>query len=429
MPRDNDKNNDSRGRRDRPSSGKGRSGVPRGPEKKFAKRGVAGKTEGERRPYAGKRDDRPPRREDRDAPRARSDRPFADRPSRGGEGEKRSFRPREDRGGDKRPYTPRGDRPDRDRDAPPPASRTRNSETGNSATRNLTRHERAARNGPIPRAVRASARTVMGREATVRSRPVREMAIVRVETGRLPGVPRENSTATRNTPATAAIAARARISVAGRVAAKNLAKTAAIPNRGRNEMPLRRIVRSATRVPPVMARGTSTAQNSTSHVTTGRMIARVANARVFPVRAVIAPKAIVRFASARNSILHAMIVRSSTAHAVIASATPGIATAPLGVPKAVPIGRSIPAASRARGALSARAGTMRTTARSLPNGRRSAAAAPIASAHLKSGALRARQRSRNPASASPRSSHGQGLPRAVTPKNGSCRGASRSMAV
>src|ERR1700733_8392104 len=115
MPRDNDKDNDSRGRRDRPSGGKGRSGVPRGPDKKFAKRGFAGKAEGERRPYAGKRDDRPPRREDRDAPRARGDRPFADRPSRGGDGEKRSFRPREDRGGDKRPYTPRGDRPDRAR--------------------------------------------------------------------------------------------------------------------------------------------------------------------------------------------------------------------------------------------------------------------------------------------------------------------------
>jgi 23S rRNA pseudouridine2605 synthase len=115
MPRDNDKNNDSRGRRDRSSGGKGRSGVPRGPEKKFAKRGFAGKAEGERRPSAGKRDDRPPRREDRDAPRARGDRPFADRPSRGGDGEKRSFRPREDRGGDKRPYTPRGDRPDRQR--------------------------------------------------------------------------------------------------------------------------------------------------------------------------------------------------------------------------------------------------------------------------------------------------------------------------
>jgi 23S rRNA pseudouridine2605 synthase len=129
MPRDDDKNNDSRGRRDRPSGGKGRSGVSRGPEKKFAKRGFAGKAEGERRPYAGKRDDRPPRRDDRDAPRPRSDRPYGDRPSRGGEGEKRSFRPREDRGGDKRPYTPRGDRPDRDRDARP-ASRFQDKKFG-----------------------------------------------------------------------------------------------------------------------------------------------------------------------------------------------------------------------------------------------------------------------------------------------------------
>ncbi|HZE52184.1 MAG TPA: pseudouridine synthase [Bradyrhizobium sp.] len=130
MPRDNDKNNDSRGRRDRPPGGKGRSGAARGPEKKFAKRGFAGKGEGERAPYAGKREgarsfdkkphskpyagnreDRPPRRDYGDAPRPRSDRPFADRPSRGGDGEKRAFRPREDRGGDKRPYTPRGDRP------------------------------------------------------------------------------------------------------------------------------------------------------------------------------------------------------------------------------------------------------------------------------------------------------------------------------
>src|SRR3979490_2126100 len=111
MPRDNDKNNDSRGRRDRPSGGKGRSGAARGPEKKFAKRGFAGKTDGdkrdgERRPYAGKsdgakpyakkpyagtgkpyagnREDRPPRRDFGDAPRPprfnRDDAPRGDRP-------------------------------------------------------------------------------------------------------------------------------------------------------------------------------------------------------------------------------------------------------------------------------------------------------------------------------------------------------------
>src|SRR5258706_8803628 len=127
MPRDHDKNNDSRGRRDRPSGGKGRSGAARGPDKKFAKRGFAGKSDGDKRsyagkpdgaksygkkpyagsgkPYAGKREGPPPRR-DGDAPRRdygdaprparfnredrpRSDRPFADRPSRSSDGEKR----------------------------------------------------------------------------------------------------------------------------------------------------------------------------------------------------------------------------------------------------------------------------------------------------------------------------------------------------
>jgi len=165
MPRDNDKNNDSRGRRDRPGGGKGRagggkgragggkgrSGAARGPEKKFAKRGFgakgdADKRDGERRPYAGKSDgaksygkkpysgggkpyagkrdgdDRPPRRDFGDRPRPRGDRPFGDRPSRGGGGEKRSFKPREDRSGDKRPYEPRGDRPNYNRDDRAPRS-------------------------------------------------------------------------------------------------------------------------------------------------------------------------------------------------------------------------------------------------------------------------------------------------------------------
>jgi 23S rRNA pseudouridine2605 synthase len=158
MPRDNDKNNDSsRGRRDRPFGGKGRSGAARGPDKKFAKRGFAGKSDGEKRPYtprpdgekrpyagksdgpksygkkpysgpgkpyAGKREGPPPRR-DGDAPRParfnRDDRPArsGDRPDRGprkdfrprdGGGDKRPYTPRE--GGEKRPYTPRADRSD-----------------------------------------------------------------------------------------------------------------------------------------------------------------------------------------------------------------------------------------------------------------------------------------------------------------------------
>jgi 23S rRNA pseudouridine2605 synthase len=143
MPRDNDKDNDSRGRRDRPSGdgkgragGKGRSGAARGPEKKFAKRGFAGKSDGDRPPRRDFDAPRPPRGErpfrDRNSEggdrkprfnredRPRGDRPFTSRPSRGDDGEKRSFKPREDRGGEKRPYTPRGDRPNFNRDDRPP---------------------------------------------------------------------------------------------------------------------------------------------------------------------------------------------------------------------------------------------------------------------------------------------------------------------
>jgi len=100
MPRDKDKNNDSRGRRDRPSGGKGRSGAARGPEKKFAKRGF-GKGEGGKRSFGTDRDDRPPRRDHGDRPRAaRFDRDDRAR------GEKRDSKPRGDR-----PKFERGDRP------------------------------------------------------------------------------------------------------------------------------------------------------------------------------------------------------------------------------------------------------------------------------------------------------------------------------
>jgi 23S rRNA pseudouridine2605 synthase len=146
MPRDNDKNNDSRrGRRDGPPGGKGRSGAARGPEKKFAKRGFAGKSDGDKRPYtprpdgekrpyagkpdgaksygkkpysgpgkpyAGKREGPPPRREG-DAPRRDyGDAPRPARFDRDDRGPRKDFRPRDDRGAQKRPYTPRGDRSD-----------------------------------------------------------------------------------------------------------------------------------------------------------------------------------------------------------------------------------------------------------------------------------------------------------------------------
>ncbi|MBW7974361.1 pseudouridine synthase [Bradyrhizobium sp. BR 10289] len=121
MPRDSDKDNDSRGRRGPPKGG--RSGKPRGPDKKFAKRGFEGKGEGR-----GDREGRPfRRREEGDAPRRDfSDRPRFKRDDRGGEA--RSFKPRGDRpfsdrasrDGEKRPFKPRGDRPSYGRDDRPP---------------------------------------------------------------------------------------------------------------------------------------------------------------------------------------------------------------------------------------------------------------------------------------------------------------------
>jgi 23S rRNA pseudouridine2605 synthase len=120
MPRDNDKNNNSRGRPGRPPGRKGRSGVARGPEKKFRKRGF-GQAEGEKshasRGYSYSGNAGADKREDR---RPRFDR---DRSPRGEEGEARSAtRFQGKKFADKRPYTPRGegfrkdgDRPQRDR--------------------------------------------------------------------------------------------------------------------------------------------------------------------------------------------------------------------------------------------------------------------------------------------------------------------------
>jgi 23S rRNA pseudouridine2605 synthase len=124
MPRDNDKNNDSRGRRDRPGDGKGRagegkgragggkgrSGAARGPEKKFAKRGFTGKSDGERRPYAGKSDgfksdDAKPYGK---KPYSGQGKPYAGKR----EGAPARFNRDDAPRGEKRPYTPRADRGD-----------------------------------------------------------------------------------------------------------------------------------------------------------------------------------------------------------------------------------------------------------------------------------------------------------------------------
>ncbi|MCA1456244.1 pseudouridine synthase [Bradyrhizobium sp. BRP22] len=113
MPRDRDKHNDTpRGRRDG-GPAKGRSGKPRGPDKKFAKRGYGrDRDEGEKRSFGGKREDRPfRRREGGDAPR----RDYGDKPRFNRDDRPRGDRPkfdRDDRGSEKRPYTPRANRDD-----------------------------------------------------------------------------------------------------------------------------------------------------------------------------------------------------------------------------------------------------------------------------------------------------------------------------
>jgi 23S rRNA pseudouridine2605 synthase len=144
MPRDTDKDN-ARGRRDRPLSGKRRSGAARGPEKKLAKRGLPARDEGSKRPsagkrpsaklYAGKRDggDAARPRFKRDdggdkrayAPRGdspRGERPAFkrdDRPPRGDRGDARPARRFADKKlGEKRPYTPRGEGFRKDGDRP-----------------------------------------------------------------------------------------------------------------------------------------------------------------------------------------------------------------------------------------------------------------------------------------------------------------------
>src|SRR6516164_7383892 len=135
MPRHNDKDNDSRGRRERPDSRTGRSGKPRGSEQKFAKRGFGAnkfdaggnkprfrreredrpfrRREGEEAPRRFERDERRPKRVDRDArPAGRvQDRKFRERREEGefkGRREGRSVEAR-DRSNEK-PWQKRDDR-------------------------------------------------------------------------------------------------------------------------------------------------------------------------------------------------------------------------------------------------------------------------------------------------------------------------------
>ncbi len=289
MPRDNDKNNDSRGRRDRPFGGKGRSGAARGPEKKFAKRGFAGKS------FAGKGD------------------------------------------GDKRSYAGK-----------PDGARSYGKRMPRVALMETHRAPHASKGTTVPG--RIGLLPIVRRAATA-AKSVRHLAL---RTG--------NSATSGHTLRVAKAFARR---VTGRSTGEGIGAT---QNRGRSAKP---------------ARGPSTSRNSTSRAMTNHARTAAMIVRGFLARARIVPKVTVRFASGRSSIVLVRIVRAATT---------------------------------------------KTTARSLQNARRSAAAAPIASACLTSGVRRGRRAKRNPASASPRWCHGQASPRAAMPRNGSCRAGSPSTA-
>jgi 23S rRNA pseudouridine2605 synthase len=111
MPRDDDKDNNSRRRPGRSSGGQGRSGEGSRGERKFGSRDFGGRGDRVKRSFDDRKDRPPRRREDGDNPRGKfSDKPRFDRNGRG-----------EDRAS--RPFRPRGERTDFDRGDRPPRRR------------------------------------------------------------------------------------------------------------------------------------------------------------------------------------------------------------------------------------------------------------------------------------------------------------------
>ena len=303
MPRDSDKNNDSRGRRDRPiGGGKGRwrqgplgqPGDPRRnspsvvrtlPRRILLTRAMAASGV--------------PMPESPTAPSPTAPSPMAKSPIRAPASpmpasataprlvSTGTIAPR----GEKRPYTPRGDR------AMP--ARPRGFPTGNSATRNLThRAKAAARNGPIRRAAKASARTATGRadaKEIARTAPGRRVTA----TVRAVIVPSGNSAATRSFRAARRTAVRARILAAGIATAVPV--IAAIQSRGRSVTPARPITPDAIRARRATAPEVSTSRVSKSRVMTSRArIGAATSARGFRVHARIARRVTSRFERSRD---------------------------------------------------------------------------------------------------------------------------------
>ena len=250
MPRDNDKNNDSRGRRDRPLPAARAAPAPRGGRRRSSPSAdLPARAEGRRRaaslcrevrrreivwqeaicrvrgkPYAGKRDgdDRPPRRDFGDAPRPRGDRPFAAVRRAAAIAEQCSFKPREDRGGEKRPFKPRGDRPNFNRDDRPPR-RDRKSDPGDRGDarpagaffrQEIWRQEALypARRRRREAALHAARRRLsQGRRPAARRSALQCPAVARWRSPPWRSAGDENSAATRSSRAARPTAARARI--------------------------------------------------------------------------------------------------------------------------------------------------------------------------------------------------------------------------
>lgn len=180
----------------------------------------------------------------------------------------------------------------------------------------------------------------------------------------------------------------------------------------------------------------STGRALTSPVMTSRaMTVAARSVRGFRGRVRTVPEATAHFVSvpgsmvpaktAQGSIVRATIVRNSIGLAAIARARPEKT-------KAVANGRSIRAATGVHPIAlpTVPPETMKTTARSSPSGRPSAAAAPIANATpIWIGARRGPPQSpKRPANASPRRWRGRVSLRAAMPRNGSCRAVSPSTA-
>ncbi len=325
----------------------------------------------------------------------------------------RDDRPRGEDRGEKRPYTPRGDRPNFNRDDRAPRGDRGDARPAALSGQEIRRQEalHAARRRRSEAALYAARR----RFSQGRRPPARQIARIRrarraMAIGRAAIGPSGNSAATRNfRRAARRTAVRARISAAGIARAPaGIARAARGSRRFETVAEARCFFARPCRAqfPSREARAISTSRASTSRART----AAARSVRDFRVRARIARKAIARFASGRNSTVPA---RPRGPSEIRASAP----------------GKRLAGASAQRSRDRPRRDNeddSKVFAKRPAFGGRGAyrEREPDFEKRRRPG----RRARRNPASASPRCCRGRGLPRAATPRNGSCRAASPSTA-